>query len=109
MVRAKPEEGARGRKLDVHLGHCSGAAPESCDWPVSLPLPWGCFRCDRVQGWREIWDPFCAFCGSAADDDDVVATGEGEVSAASLIELATQEEEAFRLTRVASCCSLVYA
>ena len=26
-----------------------------------------------VQGWKEIGDPFCAFCGSAADDDDVVS------------------------------------
>lgn len=35
-----------------------------------------------VQGWREIGDPFCAFCGSAADDDDV-CLDEGKNAAAS--------------------------
>lgn len=54
---------------------------------MSLPLPWGCFRCDKVQGWREIWDPFCAFCGSAADDDDVVSRRGGAEESFALLPL----------------------
>lgn len=55
-----------GAAFESVIGRCAGRASR-------------CFRCDMVQGWREIGDPFSASCGSAAaddtDDDGVLMEG----------------------------------